>query len=216
MWSMCSASSALVVMLAAAACSPAGAATHEPLRVCSDPNNLPFSDEHGEGFENELATLIAKELGTTVEYTWFPQRRGFIRNTLKAKRCDLVLGVPAGYELVATTKPYYRSSYVFVTRADRKLDIRSFDDPRLAKLTIGLHAVGDDYAAIPPAHELAARNLTDHIVGYSIYGDYSEDSPPAKLVDAVARGEIDVAIAWGPLAGYYAKRAKPRLRVLPI
>ena len=213
---MCSASELTLLAIALGACAPAAADPRPPLRVCADPNNLPFSDDKGRGLENELATLVARELGTTVEYTWFPQRRGFIRNTLKAKRCDVVIGVPAGYELVATTRPYYRSAYVFVTRADRELDLRSFDDARLAKLTIGLHAVGDDYAVIPPARELAARGLVDHIAGYSIYGDYSKESPPAELIAAVARGDIDVAIAWGPLAGYYAKHSKVALRVTPI
>ncbi len=209
--------SRLALLLAAlSACARAEAKRPEPLRVCADPNNLPFSDQAGHGFENALATLIAKDLGTNVEYTWFPQRRGFIRNTLKARKCDVVLGLPARFEMAATTRPYYRSSYVFVTRADRKLDIESFDDARLKSATIGLHAVGDDYAAIPPAHELAAHGLADRVVGFSIYGDYSKANPPAALIEAVAHGDIDVAIAWGPLAGYFARESKVPLRVTPI
>lgn len=212
---MCSASRILLVVLAG--CSAAsGDPARGPLRVCADPNNLPFSNDAGAGFENSIASLIAKNLGRTVEYTWQPQRRGFIRTTLKAKECDVVIGVPAGYEMTATTKPYYRSSYVFVTRADRKLDLRSLDDPALTSLKIGLHAIGDDYANVPPAQALARRGLADHIVGFSIYGDYSKPDPPAELIHAVERGDIDVAIAWGPLAGYFAAHARRPLRVTPI
>jgi quinoprotein dehydrogenase-associated probable ABC transporter substrate-binding protein len=186
------------------------------LRVCADPNNLPFSNRQGKGFENELATLIAHDLGVPVTYTWLPQRRGFIRNTLKAKACDVVMGEPVGFELARVTRPYYRSTYAFVTRADRKLELRSFDDPQLAKLRIGVHAVGDDYANVPPAMALARRGLQDHIVGYSIYGDYSQPDPPRDLIDAVARGDIDAAIAWGPLAGYFARHSSVPLVVTPI
>jgi quinoprotein dehydrogenase-associated probable ABC transporter substrate-binding protein len=186
------------------------------LRVCSDPNNLPFSNERGEGFENELATLLAREMGRRVEYTWFPQRRGFIRQTLKAERCDLVIGVPVGFELTATTRPYYRSSFALVSRRGSGLDIRSLDDPRLRELAIGIHAIGDDYSNVPPAHALARRGLAENLRGYSIYGDYSQPDPPRALIDAVARGEVDVAIAWGPTAGYFAKRSTPPLDVYPL
>jgi quinoprotein dehydrogenase-associated probable ABC transporter substrate-binding protein len=190
-----------------------GTAAADALRVCADPNNLPFSNRAGEGFENALATLVANELGKPVTYTWFPQRRGFVRNTLASGRCDVIMGVPVHYELAATTVPYYRSSYVFVTRADRHLDIDSFDDPRLARLRIGVHTIGDDYANVPPAQALAARGIVGNIRGYSIYGDYSRPDPPRDLIDAVAHGEVDVAIAWGPLAGYFARREHPPLAV---
>lgn len=197
-----------------AACGSADAP--RALRVCADPNNLPFSNLRGEGFENELARIVARELGRELQYTWWPQRRGFIRQTLKAGRCDLVMGVPAGFELVEPTAPYYRSGYVFVTRADRHLDLSGFDDPRLATLVIGLHAIGDDYANVPPAQALAARGIVAHIRGYSIYGDYSRPDPPRELIDAVARGEVDVAIAWGPLAGYFAGREGVQLALTPV
>jgi mxaJ protein len=186
------------------------------LRVCADPNNLPFSNERGEGFENALAQLLAVELGTRVEYTYFPQRRGFVRHTLNAGRCDLIIGVPAGYELTATTRPYYRSSYAFVSRRGSRLDITSFDDPRLKKLTIGLHVIGDDYSNVPPAQALATRGLAANVRGYSIYGDYSKPDPPRALLDAVARGKVDVAVVWGPLAGYFATRTDPPLDLYPI
>ena len=122
--------------VALAACSAADA-SQPVLRVCSDPNNLPFSNEKGEGFENAVARLVANDLGAKLEYTWFPQRRGFIRNTLKAQRCDLVIGVPAGYELVAPTRPYYRSTYVFVSRADR---LQRLGQSRRLVLVEALHA----------------------------------------------------------------------------
>jgi len=188
-------------------------AAADPLRVCSDPNNLPFSNKAGEGFENRIAELIAKDLGREVVYTWFPQRRGFVRNTLKAKKCDLIMGEPVGFDLAEVTTPFYRSSYVFVTKRGAIVPT-GLDDPRLAELRIGLHAIGDDYANVPPARVLAANGFVNHIVGYPLYGDYREPSPPAKLIDAVANGDVDVAIAWGPLAGYFA--AKHDLVVTPI
>jgi mxaJ protein len=190
-----------------------GAASAAPLRVCSDPNNLPFSNTKLEGFENRIAELIARDLGTTVTYYWWAQRRGFVRNTLNAGKCDVIVGVPTSFELAATTRPYYRSSYVFVTRRDRKLDIRSLDDPRLRRLKVGVQMIGDDYASSPPAHALAKRGITDNIVGYSVYGDYKEDSPPRRIVEAVARGEVDVSAVWGPTAGYFMRRSSVPLQL---
>lgn len=190
-----------------------------PLRVCSDPNNLPFSNSKGEGFENEIAGLIARELGkgTRVEYTWWAQRRGFVRNTLNTGACDVIVGVPASYDLVLTTRPYYRSTYVFVSRRDRGLRVASFDDPALRRLRIGVPVLGDDGASSPPSHALASRDIVDNVFGYTVYGDYSRPDPPARLLDAVAAGEIDLAVAWGPLAGYYARRhpAVP-LEIAPV
>ena len=190
--------------------------TGATLRVCADPNNLPFSDEHGRGFENALAQLVAHDLHRTVAYTWWPQRRGFVRHTLKAHACDVIMGVPSAMEMVQATQPYYRSSYVFVTRRDRHLDIRSFDDPRLRALRIGIHAVGDDYANVPPAVALARRGIVDRLRGYSLYGDYSKAAPARSLIDAVADGSIDVAIAWGPFAGYFAHDEKTPLAIHPV
>jgi mxaJ protein len=186
------------------------------LRVCADPNNLPFSNRARAGFENELARLLAHDLGWSVEYAWWPQRRGFVRNTLSAGKCDVVLGLPLGYELAELTEPYYTSTYVFVSRRAEGLDLRSLDDPRLRQLRIGLHTIGDDYAAVPPAEALARRGIVSNVVGYSLYGDYSRPDPPRALIDAVAHGEVDVAIAWGPLAGYFAGRASVPLVVSPI
>jgi mxaJ protein len=189
------------------------AAPRRVLRVCADPNNLPFSDRHGAGFENQLAELMARELRVEPVYTWWAQRRGFLRSTLGADRCDVVMGVPVGTERYALTRPYYRSGYAFVTRADRDLDIRSLDDPRLRRLRIGVPLVGDDGANPPPVHALARRGIVDNVRGYSVFGDYARESPPLDLIRAVAGGEIDVAIAWGPLAGAGARRAEVPLTV---
>ena len=210
------ASAAAAAILAVWAMPVRPAAAPPVLRVCSDPNNLPFSNRAEEGFENRLAELIGAELGMEVRYTWWAQRRGFVRNTLGAGECDLIAGVPAGYELVATTEPYYRSTYVFVTRRDLTPPVESIDDPRLHRLRVGVHLIGDDYAAPPPATALARRGIVRNVKGYTIYGDYREPNPPARLVDAVAKGEVDVALAWGPLGGYFAARAPTPLRVTPL
>jgi len=186
------------------------------LRVCADPNNLPFSNQRLEGFENKIAELLAQDLGERVEYTWWAQRRGFFRNTLKAGMCDVVIGVPAGFEMALTTKPYYRSTYVFLSRKDRHLDIKSFDDPVLRKLRIGVQIIGDDQSNAPPAHALTRRNIVDNVKGFTLYGDYSQNNPPARIVDAVEKGDIDLAIVWGPLAGYFAKQSRVPLDVVPV
>jgi mxaJ protein len=211
---------ALAVALAASAgaCADreAAAAPARELRVCADPNNLPFSNQRGQGFENRLAGMVARDLGARVTYTWWAQRRGFFRSTLKAGLCDVVLGMPSSVEMAWATRPYYRSSYVFLTRKDRKLDVASFDDPALRKLRIGVQVVGDDGANSPPVHALLRRGMVGNLRGYTVYGDYRQDSPPARIVDAVARGDVDVAVVWGPLAGYYAKRSRVPLRLKPV
>jgi mxaJ protein len=191
-------------------------AAQPELRVCADPNNLPFSNDREQGFENRLASLVAEEMGARVRYTWWAQRRGFIRNTLRALECDVVMGVPSSYELVLPTRPYYRSTYVFVSRTDRALPLATFDDDILRDVTIGVHVIGDDYANPPPAHALASRGHITNVVGYSIFGDYAEPNPPARLVHAVASGEVDVAIVWGPLAGYFARRQAVPLTLTPV
>jgi mxaJ protein len=186
-----------------------------PLRVCADPNNLPFSNSRGEGFENRIAALLAHDLGRPLTYSWRPQRRGFIRNTLNARQCDVVMGVPAGFPLARTTQPYYRSTYVFVTRHHRP-PIASLDDPQLRRLTIGIQIAGEDYNNPPPAIALASRHLVDHIRGFTVYGDYSDAAPQRAIIDAVANRRVDVAIVWGPLAGYFAARERVRLDLSPV
>jgi mxaJ protein len=186
------------------------------LHVCADPNNLPFSNDRLEGFENRIAALAGRDLGMRVEYTWWAQRRGFLRNTLNAALCDVVVGLPSGMDGALTTRPYYRSSYVSVSRRDRRLRLGSLDDEALEHLTIGVQLVGDDGANSPPAHVLSRRGLTRNIVGFSVLGDYATANPPARIIDAVSRGEVDVAMAWGPMAGYFAARQPVPLDVVPL
>jgi quinoprotein dehydrogenase-associated probable ABC transporter substrate-binding protein len=212
---------ALLIILAIAGGIPAGlpAAAGEAgneLRICADPNNLPFSNDRNGGFENAIAQLFAEETGQSVAYTWWAQRRGFIRNTLKAGNCDVIMGVPVGLDMVETTRPYYRSSYVFVSRSDRQLDISSMTDPLLRTLKIGIQLIGDDGFNTPPGHALAMQGVVENVVGYTVYGDYRRPNPPAEILEAVARGEIDVAAVWGPLAGYFARESPVKLTVVPI
>jgi mxaJ protein len=192
------------------------AAARDELVVCADPNNLPFSNEAGAGFENRIAAIVARDLGKHIRYVWWAQRRGYARNTINDERCDLWPGVAAGVDMLATTTPYYRSTYVFVTRADRPLQGLTFDDERLRKLTIGVQMIGDDATNTPPAHAVARRGLIQNVRGYTVFGDYGRPNPPASIVDAVARGKIDVAIVWGPLAGYFSQRAGVPMRVEPV
>jgi quinoprotein dehydrogenase-associated probable ABC transporter substrate-binding protein len=206
----------LFVLAVSALPLPALAAEPDSLRVCADPNNMPFSNRAEEGFENKLAGMVAQQFGKTVSYTWWAQRRGFIRHTLKAGDCDLVMGIPAQYDLVETTRPYYRSTYVFVSQTARHLQLDAIDDPQLRRLTIGVHLIGDDGNNTPPAHALGRQGIVDNVRGYMIYGDYREPDPPARLIEAVEHGDIDVAAAWGPLAGYAAKRSGVPLTVTPI
>ncbi|MER9094932.1 substrate-binding domain-containing protein [Mesorhizobium sp. M0700] len=193
----------------------AAVANARELRICADPNNMPFSNAARQGFENKIAELIARELGATVSYTWWAQRRGFVRNTLKAGLCDLVPGTPANLEMLRTTAPYYRSSYVFVTRQDVP-EITSFNDPRLRDLHIGVQLIGDDGANSPPVQALGRRGIVGHLIGFPVYGDYSAPNPPARIIEAVANGDIDMAVVWGPLAGYFAARQKVALRITPV
>src|SRR5690349_1563724 len=206
----------IVILLLFTSCSETRttpiAPPREVLRVCADPNNLPFSNERGEGFENKIAELIADELGVTLSYTWWAQRRGFIRNTLNTGSCDLVTGTTNGIEMLRTTLPYYRSGYTFVTRQDGP-KVSSLDDPILHNLRIGIQLVGEDGANPPPSEALARRGIVDNVRGYLVYGDYREQNPAATIMDAVAKGEIDVAIVWGPVAGYFASRENVPLKV---
>jgi mxaJ protein len=192
----------------------AAAQPERELRVCADPDNLPFSNRAGEGFENRIAEVVAADLGASVRYTWHPQRKGFVRQTLKAGVCDLVIGVPAGYEPMLTTRPYYSSTYVFVYAKDKNLNLHTFDDSPLRKLRIGLHAFGDDGANSPAAHALARRGIVGNVTGFTILD--TNDSPSGRIIDAVARGEIDVAIVWGPFAGYFARQQPVSLELVPV
>jgi mxaJ protein len=186
----------------------------EPLRVCADPNNLPFSNRAREGFENRLAVMLAQDLGRDLQYVWWTQRKSFLEHTLGENRCDLVLGAPAAAPAVLVTRPYYRSTYVFVTRKSSNIAPTSLLDPRLAEYRIGVHVVDDNYA--PPAILLSRQGLTRNLVAFSLYGKEGEADPPEKIVAAVARGDVDLAIVWGPFAGYFAKRENCDLQVTPV
>jgi mxaJ protein len=186
------------------------------LRICADPNNLPFSNQKLEGFENKIAELLARDLGMKVEYAWRAQRRGFFRHAFNDDAADVVMGVPAGFERALPTTPYYRSSYAFVYRREGGPAVQSFDDPVLKNVKVGIQIVGEDGNNPPPAYALARRGIIDNVVGYTVYGDYTQDNPPARIVEAVAKGEVDVAVVWGPLAGYFAKRQGVPLEVVPV
>jgi quinoprotein dehydrogenase-associated probable ABC transporter substrate-binding protein len=200
-------------------CAPdTGAQSSRQFRVCADPENFPFSNEKREGFENRIADVIARDLGASVSYIWWGQRRGFIRNTmnatLKEGRCDVMIGAPQGYDLVRTTKPYYRSTYVFVYRKDKGLRVASLDDPILKKIKIGVHLLGEDYSNPPPVHELAKRGIVDNVKGFDTF--YSAQNPPSAIIDAVAGGKIDVAIVWGPAAGYFVLHQPVPMAIVPV
>jgi mxaJ protein len=212
-----------VVFALAGALTLAGCARKSPparevatLRVCADPNNLPFSNERGEGFENRIAQLVASDLHAKVQYTWWAQRRGYLRNTINAGMCDVWMGVPSGLGALLTTQPYYRSTYVFLTRANDSTRVTSFDDPVLRRVRVGVQLVGDDGANTPPAHALTRRHIIGNVRGYHLAADYRQPNPPARIVDAVADDSIDVAVVWGPTAGYFAQRERVPLRVTPV
>lgn len=176
------------------------------LRVCADPNNLPYSDAAGHGYEVELAQLAGHDLGRKVQFVWATERGDFIRNTLYADKCDVLMSIPSSLPDVRATRAYYRSSYVFVTRRDRHLAIHSFDDPRLKNLRIGVQILQNEAGSTtPPAQALIDRRLSNNIVWYRIFPDFRRSNPAAALIEGVERGEIDIAIAWGPLAGYCAR-----------
>jgi quinoprotein dehydrogenase-associated probable ABC transporter substrate-binding protein len=206
----------LLALLTAALAASVEAAAPPVLRICADPNNMPYSNELEQGFENELARMIAKDLGMVPSYTWLPQRSAFFDKTLEAGVCDVVLGVPSGMANVRTTRPYYRSGYVFVSRADRNLDIHSLDDPRLREVQIGVHLLGEGESDLPPVHALASRGIIRNLVGYNIFGNLEESNPASDLIKAVARGEVDLAVAWGPIAGYFARQSNVPLQVTII
>ena len=201
-------------MRAAAFVLALGAATAQAqpqvLRVCADPDNLPYSHQDGSGFENRIAQLVASDFGVALEYAWLPDRRGFVRKTLGAGFCDLVVGVPLDFERTANTRPYYRSAYMLVEAAGEASPPASFDDPRLRQWRLGVQLIGDDFAATPPGHALVQAGAVANVVGFPVPGEL----PAAqRIVQAVARGELDAAFVWGPQAGYYALRSPRPLQL---
>ncbi|MBR0754787.1 substrate-binding domain-containing protein [Bradyrhizobium jicamae] len=181
------------------------------LRVCADPRNLPFSNDKGEGFENKLGELLAEKLQKRLDYMYFPQATGFVRMTLSAHRCDVILGFPQGDELVQGTNPYYRTAYAMVVKSGSGLeDVETLEDARLKGKHIGI------VAGTPPATNMAINGLMTNAKPYPLMIDTRYDSSAAAMVDDLAKGAIDVAILWGPMAGYYAKASNPPLHVTPL
>jgi mxaJ protein len=185
------------------------------IRVCADPDNLPLSNDKGEGFENKLAQLIAKEWHSELQYAWWPVRRGFFARGLNGRYCDIAIQAPGGLDMAAITDPYYRSGYVFVSRKDRGLeDLTSLDDPRLKHITIGIHLLNNDAENAPPAMALSRHGVVGNLKGFSTF--YSSDNRPEAIIDAVANKDVDIAIVWGPIAGYFAKQAAVPLVLVPL
>jgi quinoprotein dehydrogenase-associated probable ABC transporter substrate-binding protein len=184
------------------------------IRVCADPDNMPLSNQKGGGFEQKIAELVAKEWNAKIEYAWWPVRRGFFARALNGRYCDIAIQAPADFDMAGVTKPYFRSGYVFVTRKDRGLDIKSLADPRLKKLKIGVNLLNSDAENTPPAMALSRYGVVGNLVGFSTF--YTDTERPEDIVTAVATQDIDVAIVWGPIAGYFAKRSPVPLSLVPL
>lgn len=184
------------------------------IRVCADPDNMPLSNQKGEGFEQKIAELVAREWNAKIEYAWWPVRRGFFSRALNGRYCDIAIEAPSGLDMAGVTKPYFRSGYVFVTRRDRGLDIKSLADPRLKKLRIGVNILNSDAENTPPAMALSRYGVVGNLTGFPTF--YTDTVRPEDIVTAVAKKEIDVGIVWGPLAGYFAKRSPVPLTLRPL
>lgn len=190
------------------------AAQAATLRICSDPNNLPFSNRAGQGFEDKIARLAAHDLHALPVYTYALANDKFLKHTLLAHKCDVVMGVTAGADEVETTRPYYASTYVFVSRSRDGLGLSSLGDPRLRKLRIGVHLIGDD--STPPTLALGEEGIVNNVQGFMIQGDFDKPNPPARLIEAVEKKDVDVAAVWGPLGGYFARNSPVPLSVAPM
>lgn len=188
--------------------------TEGVLRICADPDNMPFSNEAGEGIENKVADLLAKTWNTKLEYAWWPVRRGFFSRALNGRYCDVALTAPSGLDMAGVTGPYFRSSYVIVYREDSGLDISSLDDPALKTLKIGVNLLNADAENTPPAMALSAHGVVGNLEGFATF--YSDIDRPENIINAVTDKKIDVAIVWGPLAGYFAKKSTAPLVVRPL
>jgi mxaJ protein len=184
------------------------------IRVCADPDNMPLSNQKGEGFEQKIAELIAKEWKAKIEYAWWPVRRGFFSRALNGRYCDVAIQAPADFDMAAVTRPYFRSGYVFVTRKDSGLDLKSLADPRLKKLRIGVNILNSDAENTPPAMALSRYGVVGNLTGFPTF--YTDTVRPEDIITAVAKKDIDVGIVWGPLAGYFAKRSPVPLTLQPL
>lgn len=191
-----------------------GTAFGATLRVCASPNNLPYSNKAGAGYENKLAQFVAAQLHEKLAYFWTEGRGDYLEKTLLKGKCDVAMGVPVDMPEIATTRPYFSSSFVFVYRTGSEPGLSSIRDVRLRRLKIGVHLLGDNDT--PPAVALSEEGIVDNVKGFMILGDISRPNPPARVIDAVADGDIDVAAVWGPLGGYFARHSKVPLTVVPI
>ncbi len=181
------------------------------LRVCSDPRSLPFSNEKGEGFENKLAELLAAKLGKSLSYTWYPNSTGFVRNTLGSYRCDIIMGFPQGDDIAQVTNPYYATTYALVYKPGTGLDgVTSLADPRLKDKRIGI------VAGTPPSNIMVANGLMTRAKPYPLVIDTRVDSSAHDMIRDIEDGTVDAGVLWGPMAGYYAMHAEPRLSVVPL
>lgn len=180
------------------------------LRVCADPDDLPFSNEAGEGFENKIAELMARKLGVPVEYTWYPQSMGFVRNTLRAQLCDLIMGVVTADELVQNTNPYYRSTYVMLVRNEDRERLAGFGSPDFAQARFGV------IAGSPPADLLLRNGLMGRAKAYNLIVDTRVEKPNQQMLEDLRTGEIDVGLMWGPIAGYFVKRDRLPFTITPL
>jgi mxaJ protein len=184
------------------------------IRVCADPDNLPSSNDKGEGYENKIAELIAKELNSKLSYVWYPTRRGYFR-IINGMYCDMAVEAPAGLDLAGVTTPYFRSGYVFVTRQGSGLeDVRTLADPRLKRLKIGVNIFTSDGENSPPAMALSRYGVVGNLTGYSTF--FSDQVRPEDIIKGVEKKDVDLAIAWGPVAGYYAKQSSVPLTLTPL
>ena len=180
-------------------------------RACGDPRNMPFSDDKGEGFENKLAELFATKLGKKLSYTYFPQATGFVRMTLGSFRCDVIIGFPQGDDQAQVTIPYYRTTYALIFKPGTGLDgVTTIGDPKLKDKRIGV------VAKTPPSTIMAMDGLLGHAKSYPLFIDTRADSSAQAMIDDLKKGDIDVGILWGPMAGYYAKQSDPPLTVVPL
>lgn len=210
---------ALAALSVPAAAVPARAQRPAPLepgliRVCADPDNMPSSNDKGEGYENKIATLIAQDLHAKLQYLWFPTRRGYFR-VLNGRYCDMAIEAPVGLDMAGATKPYFRSGYFFVARRGSGLeDLNSLADPRLKKLKIGVNIYTSDAENSPPAMALSHHGVVGNLTGYSTFFD--DQNRPEDVIKAVADKKVDIAIAWGPLAGYYADKSAVPLVLTPL
>ena len=190
---------------------PTDLVSRTALRVCADPANMPFSNEAGEGFENKIAELLAADLKLPLEYTWFPQATGFVRNTLGAKRCDVVIGYVAGSEVMQNSNPYYRSAWALVYRSDRDLNgVESLTDSRLKGRRLGV------VAGAPPATVMVMNGLMERAKPYALVVDRRYESPAEEMIRDIMSGEIDGGILWGPIAGYYVRKSATPLTIVPL